>query len=418
MTIRSLFLVSTVWQPNSSLKDKKSMLHQSNNHPIPRIEVNGLRKISIPGSLINSLPWKTPIELGNSQNHQQSTSIKSSEILDSYYPGGWLPKLSKNNYRVRVELLGNIDVFGMANAVTESDLQAYLLRTQRNIENSQLSGQQVAKYKTILMMDCNSFFSQICNAFMKIWPGMIEKIYIIRCPKSFHIFYWTYKSLFIKEFRKKAVILPIDYHYQSVLVDELGAEVVPACYGGNLTDTNEDPNCSEWLAYPHKIPKYLYGKALPSLHFGTWKECSVGRKSVYDIDVEISVAGSTLRWEIVFQSNYINVGLYYKGTDKTNPIKKDEDAVIAQKTMKAKCTPTCDGCFCIFPGYCKLVVVKSCSILLTNVVLFLNIIDTLELDNSHSLLHSQKIWYCIQVVEPSVEEQRIYLNPFSEITNF
>ncbi|EDV22205.1 uncharacterized protein TRIADDRAFT_59197 [Trichoplax adhaerens] len=411
MTIRSLFLVSTVWQPNSSLKDKKSMLHQSNNHPIPRIEVNGLRKISIPGSLINSLPWKTPIELGNSQNHQQSTSIKSSEILDSYYPGGWLPKLSKNNYRVRVELLGNIDVFGMANAVTESDLQAYLLRTQRNIENSQLSGQQpcVLPEKIVIIIDMflfdmkflwnalkmgNSFFSQICNAFMKIWPGMIEKIYIIRCPKSFHIFYWTYKSLFIKEFRKKAVILP-NYHYQSVLVDELGAEVVPACYGGNLTDTNEDPNCSEWLAYPHKIPKYLYGKALPSLHFGTWKECSVGRKSVYDIDVEISVAGSTLRWEIVFQSNYINVGLYYKGTDKTNPIKKDEDAVIAQKTMKAKCTPTCDGCFCIFPGY-----------------------YTLELDNSHSLLHSQKIWYCIQVVEPSVEEQRIYLNPFSEITNF
>lgn len=39
----------------------------------------------------------------------------------------------------------------------------------------------------------------------------------------------------------------VKYHYQNVLVNEIGAEAVPACYGGNLIDSKQDPNCSEWV---------------------------------------------------------------------------------------------------------------------------------------------------------------------------
>ena len=35
---RSLFIMSTLWQPKRSTADKKPMLQQSNKDPIPRIE--------------------------------------------------------------------------------------------------------------------------------------------------------------------------------------------------------------------------------------------------------------------------------------------------------------------------------------------------------------------------------------------
>ena len=63
--------------------------------------------------------------------------------MDNYYPGGWLPKLSKDGYRVRVELLGIIDTIGMEMTVAESDLQSYLLRTQRKFQNQNQSDEPV-----------------------------------------------------------------------------------------------------------------------------------------------------------------------------------------------------------------------------------------------------------------------------------
>ncbi|KAH8038786.1 hypothetical protein HPB51_003270 [Rhipicephalus microplus] len=213
------------------------------------------------------------------------------------------------------------------------------------------------------------------------YPEMLKKAYVINAPKIYPIIYNMVKPFLSEETAKKIHVFGKD-KWKDALLQDIAPEELPVHWGGTMTGPDGDPRCTHIVGAGGPVPCSCY--TAPSRRLSSdqnLKMCVVEKKSAVPLTVEVTEAGSILRWEFQTENYDIGFGVFFV-PDSIGAVNGDGSGdmqeLVAMQRVNCHLVPEDGMLVCSAPG--KYV---------------------LKFDNSFSWYRSKKLLYHYQVLPPT-----------------
>ncbi|XP_064392024.1 SEC14-like protein 3 isoform X2 [Halichondria panicea] len=311
------------------------------------------------------------------------------QVLTKYYPKGHFGE-DRMGHPVWYCNLGNFDYRGILKSVTHEDLLKFTYYMLEKIvklikEYSEKNGPHIESVTTILDAEKLSFqrhYSwpgiQLSRQSMGIlesnYPEILHRLVIIKAPKVYPLFYNLLKPFIDKRTRDKFVIL--SDNWQEELQKYISPDQLPQAYGG--TRCEPDPWCSDYINHAGDVPPEYFLTNQTETDREEMDRVVVGRGGCCELEYQVELEGSLIRWEFISTGYNISYGLFYR--DDSSKKKLKLEPVIPMRKADSHVVPEVGTYTCTAAG--KYVV---------------------KFDNSYSWTRSKEVYFSIQVLPPNTE---------------
>ncbi|KAM8854177.1 SEC14-like protein 2 [Synchiropus picturatus] len=306
------------------------------------------------------------------------------EVIRRYMSGG-MCGYDRDGSPVWYDVIGPLDPRGLLMSASKQDcirtkiLNMELLQRECRRQSSQL-GKNVESIT--LIYDCEGLglkhiwkpvvetYGEILTMFEDNYPEALKTVFIVKAPKMFPMAYNLIKHFLCEETRRKIQVL--GGNWQEVLRQHIEPSQLPVVYGGTLTDPDGDPRCRTMIKCGGIVPKSYYIQNSVQVQYD--HSVTVSRGSVLQLEYDVSVARSRLRWQFASDGADIGFGVFRRSSDRQKTLLQ----VLPSERYNAHLVPEDGGVTCDEPG--------------VYVVCF---------DNSYSFLQSKQVSYTVLVLPPA-----------------
>ncbi|KAK0154336.1 SEC14-like protein 2 [Merluccius polli] len=310
------------------------------------------------------------------------------EVIQKYVSGG-MCGYDREGSPVWYDVIGPLDPKGLLLSATKQDyLKTKIRHTEMLHRECRRQSEKLGKNveAITLIYDCEGLglkhmwkpaieaYGEILTMFEENYPEGLKRVFLIKAPKLFPMVYNLIKHFLSEETKQKIVIL--GGNWQEELQKQVDKDQLPGIYGGSLTDPDGDPRCRTMINYGGPVPKSYYVR--DSLKVTYDASVSIGRGSVFDLEYDITVPSSILRWQFASDGADIGFGVFTRS-------REDDDGdggrrqVLPSERYNAHLVPEDQSLLCPHPG-----------------------VYVLRFDNSYSILQSKRVSYSVEVLPPSL----------------
>ncbi|MBN3283819.1 S14L2 protein, partial [Polyodon spathula] len=367
----------------------------------------------------------------------------------------------KDGSPILYDLVGPLDPRGLLLSASKQDFLKTKVRDCERLQSAcQQQSEQLGHHVESITMiyDCEGLglkhlwkpaieaYGEVLTMFEENYPEGLKRLFVIKAPKLFPVAYNLIKHFLSVDTRRKIIIL--GDNWQESLLQYIEPDQLPVCYGGTLTDPDGDPRCKTWaeilrqtgvsrwavqaLLKKHKEtgnvedrrrsgrPRKLtaaderhimltslrnrkmssnaisselaensgtlikYGGDVPQSYYvrDSVKQqyeqtLCISRGSSQQLEYEILFPGCVLRWQFASEGLDIGFGVFIKTKVGERQKAAEMVEVVPSQRYNAHLVPE-DGSFtCQDPG-----------------------IYVLRFDNTYSILHSKKVSFSVEVLQP------------------
>uniref|UniRef100_A0A8C5B853 SEC14-like protein 2 n=1 Tax=Gadus morhua TaxID=8049 RepID=A0A8C5B853_GADMO len=309
------------------------------------------------------------------------------KVIKKYVSGG-MCGYDREGSPVWYDVIGPLDPKGLLLSATKQDFLKTKIRHTEMLHReccrqSEKLGKNVEAIT--LIYDCEGLglkhiwkpaieaYGEILTMFEENYPEGLKRVFLIKAPMMFPMAYNLIKHFLCEETKRKIMVL--GGNWQEELQKHINKDQLPVIYGGSLTDTDGDPRCRTMINYGGPVPKSYYVRDSLKVTYDT--SVSISRGSVFDLEYNITVPGSILRWQFASDGSDIGFGVFLRCQEDGDGGQRQ---VVPSERYNAHLVPEDQSLLCPQPG--------------TYVLRF---------DNSYSILHSKRVSYNVEVLPPSEE---------------
>nr|XP_022342462.1 SEC14-like protein 2 isoform X1 [Crassostrea virginica] len=341
--------------------------------------------------LRNHFSWRVREEVDNIKDWT------CPEVIQKYFTGG-LCGLDVDGCPIWIDPFGQIDLRGMLKSAKKADVikaKVQLLEDLHNqifLERSKQEGKRVDSI--IILYDLAKLgmkhlykpgvdaYCEMITMFEDHYPETLKYAIVINAPRFFPIAYNIVKPFLSEATAKKTIILGTNYH--ATLNRYISPDELPVCYGGKRSDPDGDPTCKSQIGQGGEIPRSYYKQQMSAEDIDNAVCATVGRGSSLQVECEVDVKNSAIRWQFSSEGYDIGFGVYRRTSEERQKASQMEEVMKTQR-VNSHLVPE-DG-----------------SITCTDVGLYI-----LRFDNTYSWARAKKIHYLVEVLEPDTED---FTNP-------
>uniref|UniRef100_A0A8C5CPV5 SEC14-like protein 2 n=1 Tax=Gadus morhua TaxID=8049 RepID=A0A8C5CPV5_GADMO len=311
------------------------------------------------------------------------------EVIKKYVSGG-MCGYDREGSPVWYDVIGPLDPKGLLLSATKQDFLKTKIRHTEMLHReccrqSEKLGKNVEAIT--LIYDCEGLglkhiwkpaieaYGEILTMFEENYPEGLKRVFLIKAPMMFPMAYNLIKHFLCEETKRKIMVL--GGNWQEELQKHINKDQLPVIYGGSLTDTDGDPRCRTMINYGGPVPKSYYVRDSLKVTYDT--SVSISRGSVFDLEYNITVPGSILRWQFASDGSDIGFGVFLRCQEDGDGGQRQ---VVPSERYNAHLVPEDQSLLCPQPG--------------TYVLRF---------DNSYSILHSKRVSYNVEVLPPEKLEE-------------
>ncbi|XP_048763283.1 SEC14-like protein 2 isoform X2 [Ostrea edulis] len=348
--------------------------------------------------LRNHFAWRTREKVDNVHEWE------CPEVIQKYFTGG-LFGYDVDGCPVWIDPFGQIDMKGMLKSAKKADVIRAKVHLLENLHKETFKDLSRQKGKTIdsliILYDLAKLgmkhlykpgvdaYCEMITMFEDHYPETLKYAIVINAPRFFPIAYNIVKPFLSEATARKTIILGTNY--QDTLYRYISPEELPACYGGKHTDPGGDPTCKSKIGQGGDVPKSYYKQQMFSTEIENAVTASVGRGSSLQVECDVPVQNSAIRWQ--FSTNGYDIGFgVYRRTKDTRQKANEMEEVLPTQRVNSHLVPE-DGSF-------------TC----TEVGMYI-----LRFDNTYSWARSKKILYLVEILEPDTED---FTNPNTSQASF
>lgn len=326
------------------------------------------------------------------------------EVIQKYFTGG-LFGVDVDGCPVWIDPFGQIDLKGMLKSAKKADIikaKVQLLEKLHRetfLDLSKQKGQRVESL--IILYDLAKLgmkhlykpgvdaYCEMITMFEDHYPETLKYAIVINAPRFFPIAYNIVKPFLSEATAKKTIILGTNYH--DTLYRYISPEQLPVCYGGKRTDPDGNPTCRSQIGQGGEVPLSYYKQQMLSADIDNAVCVGVGRGSSLQVECEVTVKNSAIRWQFSTQGYDIGFGVYRRTTGERQKASKMEEVVPTHR-VNSHLVPEDGSVTCTEAG--------------TYVLRF---------DNTYSWTKAKRLHYLVEVLEPDTED---FTNPNSSQASF
>jgi len=312
------------------------------------------------------------------------------EVLVKYYPGG-LCGVDKEGYPFWIDTLGTADIKGLMFSARKAEVIKYKAYWTEKIykvceEQSAKLGKHIDQIGLIFDMEgigMAHLWKPAVDAFIEMlimfeanYPETLRYCIVINAPKIFPIA-WNLVKPFLSEDTKTKIFIEKGDWKKKVL-ERIDASELPVHWGGTRTDPDGDPYCKSKICMGGKVPESYNVAKTNFVDMDNFTTGTVGRGSSLQINYDVNVANSILRWQFMTDDNDIGFGVFKK-TAEERQNKGDMEEVVPTDRVNSHMVPEDGSVICKEPG--------------TYVIRF---------DNTYSWVRSKKVQYLLEALPPDV----------------
>ncbi|XP_051777513.1 SEC14-like lipid binding 8 [Erpetoichthys calabaricus] len=315
------------------------------------------------------------------------TEWQPPEVIERYLSGG-LCGHDRDGCPIWFEVIGPLDPKGLLLSASKQDfLKTKVRDCERLQKECRLQTEKLDKHVEAITMvyDCEGLgmkhlwkpameaFGEVLTMFEENYPEGLKRLFVIKAPKLFPVAYNLIKHLLSEDTRRKIMVL--GGNWQQVLKKYIEPDMLPACYGGTLTDPDGDPLCKTMIKYGGDVPQSYYVR--DSIKPQYEQTLTINRGSSQKLEYEILFPGCVLRWQFCSEGADIGFGIFMKTKSEERQRVGDMVEVVPNQRYNAHLVPEDDSFTCQEPG-----------------------VYVLRFDNTYSLFHSKKVSFNVEVLLP------------------
>ncbi|KAI8783113.1 retinal-binding protein isoform X1 [Biomphalaria glabrata] len=302
------------------------------------------------------------------------------EVLKKYMSGGNVGH-DKEGSPVRVELFGHLDMKGLMYSARKSDLEKVKLKQcEQHLKDWEIMSKKLNRRVDglVVIFDMEGVSSKmlwrpglqmylhLVSLLEDNYPEMLKRMFVINAPRIFPLLYKLCRPLISQDTKNKIHVLGSDY--TSTLLKYIDADELPAYLGGNKTDPDGNPRCTTLICQGGQVPEEYYLKECENSE--QMENATVARGDKLSIDLDVTKAGSVLRWEFKTDGYDIGFGVFrQEGPEKVT--------VVEPERVNSHMVPEDGNYTCDVPGK-----------------------YTLVFDNSFSWTRDKAIQYSVEIIQP------------------
>ncbi|XP_070484629.1 SEC14-like protein 4 [Equus przewalskii] len=317
------------------------------------------------------------------------------EVIQLYDSGG----LSGYDYEgcpVWFDLVGKLDPKGLLLSASPQELIRQRIRVcELLVQQCELQSQKLGRNieTMVLVFDLEGLslkhlwkpavevYQQFFAILEANYPERLKNLIGIRAPKLFPVAFNLVKLFMSEETRKKIVILGGDWKQE--LQKFVSPDQLPVEFGGTMTDPDGNPKCLTKINYGGEVPRSYYLRNQVRTQYE--HTATVGRDSFVQVKTEILFPGCVLRWQFASEGADIGFGVFLKTKKAEQKRAGEMTEVLPTQRYNAHLVPQDGSLSCDKPG-----------------------VYVLHFDNTHSLRHSRKVSYTVEVLLPDkASEEKI-----------
>ncbi|XP_056287807.1 SEC14-like protein 2 isoform X3 [Pseudoliparis swirei] len=288
------------------------------------------------------------------------TDWKPPEVIERYVSGG-MCGFDREGSPIWYDVIGPLDPRGLLLSATKRDFLKTKIRHTEILHRecrrqSEKLGEVIEAVS--LIYDCEGL------GLKHVWKPAIET-------------YGEVLTMFEENYPEglKRVFL-IKGNWQEVLRNHIDPDQLPVAYGGTRTDPDGDPHCRSMIKYGGVVPASFYLRDSVLVQYDS--SVKVSRGSAFQLEVEVTEAGSLLRCQFCSDGADVGFGVFRRPGDVA-PGQKVSDMVpvLPSERYNAHLVPEDSQVTCPETG--------------AYVLCF---------DNSYSILQSKKVSYKVEVLPP------------------
>ncbi|ESO91668.1 hypothetical protein LOTGIDRAFT_163396 [Lottia gigantea] len=327
---------------------------------------------------------------------------KVPEVIEKYFVGGICGR-DKEGCPIWIDTFGDLDIRGMLCSAKKQDIlksKVHLLERINNIFTEESTPERRVE-GLVVIIDLEKMgmkhlwkpgmdmMNSILAMFEEHYPETLKISFAINAPRIFPIIYNLARPFLNENTIKKVHVLGADY--KQVLLKYIDPDQLPVYWGGTKTDPDGNPKCPSLINLGGDIPSSYFCNVLNDLDGFT--QVDIGRGSSLQLDYEITVKRSVIRYQFKTDGFDLGFGIYRRTRNKRQSA-GDMAAVMASERVNSHLVPE-DGSF-------------TCKETGTYVVRF---------DNTYSWTRGKKLFYLIEILEPDVHDLDIQDDTISELSN-
>ncbi|XP_042146096.1 SEC14-like protein 2 [Ixodes scapularis] len=233
-------------------------------------------------------------------------------VLKRYMPGGlcshdrdcrplWIMRTGNADYKGMLQCVSKEDMLKACFYQLElilADLKSQSFKHNKNVKTfTVLCDCENFSLKQIYSVNVIEFLREIIVKFEENYPETLERCLVINAPSFFPLF-WKIIRPFVSEKTATKMEIFSQVGWQPVLFKYVEPSELPAYWGGKLFGPNNDPECSHEIGRGGQVPEELYLRNGPRVSDDRDSTtCSLERGQSLEVPVEVTRAGSTLRWK-------------------------------------------------------------------------------------------------------------------------
>ncbi|XP_069022248.1 SEC14-like protein 2 isoform X3 [Embiotoca jacksoni] len=313
---------------------------------------------------------------------------KPPEVIEKYVSGG-MCGYDREGSPIWYDVIGPLDPKGLLLSASKQDFMKTKIRhTEMLRRECQRQSEKLGKNieAVTLIHDCEGLglkhiwkpaieaYGEILTMFEDNYPEGLKRVLLIKAPKIFPMAYNLIKHFLCEETRRKIIV--VGSNWKEELHKHIDPDQLPVVYGGTLTDPDGDPRCRTMIKYGGTVPRSYYVQDSVKIQYDS--SVSVGRGSDFQLEFNVTAAGSLLRWQFASDGADIGFGVFRRTKEGGGQKVAEMLQVLPSERYNAHLVPE-DSCIsCPEPG-----------------------VYVLCFDNSYSVLQSKKVSYNVEVVPPS-----------------
>ncbi|XP_036385797.1 SEC14-like protein 2 [Megalops cyprinoides] len=313
------------------------------------------------------------------------TDWRPPEVITRYLAGG-MCGYDREGSPVWYDVIGPLDPKGLLLSATKQDFIKTKIRdTELMQKECERQSEKLGRHveSITLIYDCEGLglkhlwkpaieaYGEVLTMFEENYPEGLKRLFLIKAPKLFPVAYNLVKHFLCEDTRHKIIILGANW--QEVLRKHIDPEQLPAAYGGKLTDPDGDPSCKTWINYGGEVPRSYYVQDAVKMQYE--QSLTISRGSSQQIEYEILLPGSVLRWQFASDGADIGFGVFMKTKVGERQKASDMLEVVPSQRYNSHLVPEDGSLTCVDPG-----------------------VYVLRFDNTYSVLHSKKISFTVEVL--------------------
>ncbi|XP_030647578.1 SEC14-like lipid binding 8 [Chanos chanos] len=321
-----------------------------------------------------------------------TTEWKPPEVIEKYFSGG-MCGYDREGSPVWYDVIGPVDPKGLLLSASKQDFIKSKVRDCEMLQKEcDLQSERLGKnVESITMIyDCEGLglkhlwkpaietYGEVLTMFEDNYPEGLKKLFIIKAPKIFPVAYNLVKPFLSEDTRRKIVIL--GPNWKEVLQKHIEPEELPAVYGGKLTDPDGDPRCRTRIKHAGVVPKSYYVRDSVKVQYE--QVVTIGRGSSHQLEYEVLLPGSVLRWQYSSEDADIGFGVFMKPRAGERQRAGQMAEVLPSQRYNAHLVPEDGSLTCAEAG-----------------------VYVLRFDNTYSILQSKKVSFTVELLLPNNQSQ-------------